>query len=364
MSPSKSSTAPITFALIGAGGIAQSYAQAFDGHPDAQLTAVADVRLGAAQAMAERFKCPAFEGYKALLADGPAVDAVLICTPPDTHEEITTAFARRGVHVLCEKPFTITPASAKRMVIEARQAGVLLTMASKFRYVEDVIKAKSIVASGVLGEIVLFENAFTSRVDMSTRWNADPKVSGGGVLIDNGTHSVDLMRYFLGPLAEVHCVEGKRVQGLEVEDTVRVFVHSAAGVMGSVDLSWSLNKELDWFLNIYGSQGTLQVGWKQSKYRQAGRDWVVFGKGYDKTQAFRSQIGNFARAIQGTEPLLISWEDAIASVDAIAAAYQSLRESPWTGVKSRSPADMTRTPAPAGVGIDAQALGRVLDAGR
>ena len=337
---------PVTFALIGAGGIAQSYAAAFENHPEAKLLAVADVRLDAAQAMAERFACPAFAGHGELLANGPKTDAVIICTPPNTHEEVTASFAKKGVHVLCEKPFAISTGSARRMAAAAREANVLLTMASKFRYVDDVIKAKSIVASGILGEIVLFENAFTARVDMANRWNSNPAVSGGGVLIDNGTHSVDLMRYFLGPLAEVHCVEGKRIQGLSVEDTVRVFVRSEQGVMGSVDLSWSLNKELDWYLNIYGSHGTISVGWKESKYRQqGGRDWVVFGKGYNKNQAFRSQVTNFARAIRGVEPLLISWEDAIASVDVIEAAYQSLREAPWTGV-SGSPIDLTRTPAP------------------
>jgi predicted dehydrogenase len=220
------------------------------------------------------------------------------------------------------------------MIDAAERAGVLLTMASKFRYVEDVIKAKSIVASGILGEIILFENAFTARVDMSMRWNSNPSISGGGVLIDNGTHSVDLMRYFLGPLMEVHAVEGKRVQGLPVEDTARLFVQSVGGVMGSVDLSWSINKELDSYLNIYGSQGTVQVGWKESRYRQqSSRDWVVFGKGYNKVQAFRDQIGNFARAIRRQEPLLITPEDALASVEVIEAAYRSLREAAWTRVK-------------------------------
>lgn len=342
-------TDPVTFALVGAGGIAQSYAQAFESHPDARLVAVADVRADAAAALAARFGCPAFGPHADLLA-AVRPDAVVICTPPNTHEEVATAFARRGVHVLCEKPFTLTPASARRMADEARRAGVLLTMASKFRYVDDVTRARDIIARGTIGEVVLFENAFTARVDMANRWNADPAVAGGGVLVDNGTHSVDLTRYFLGPLAEVHCVEGKRVQQLRVEDTVRVFVRSAAGVMGTVDLSWSLNKELDWYVTVYGSKGTIQVGWKQSRYRVQGEaDWVVFGAGYQKVAAFRSQLANFARAIRGTEPLVISVDDAIASVDVIEAAYRSLRASPWLGVSPRPVHDLTRTPAPATV---------------
>ena len=323
----------VKFALIGAGGIAQSYVQAFESNPLAKLVAVVDVRGEAAQAMAERAVCPAYTSHETLLETGPKFDAAVICTPPNTHEAVAIACLKRGAHVLCEKPFTLDSGSAHRMIDAANRAGVLLTMASKFRYVEDVIKAKSIVTSGILGEIILFENAFTSRVEMGSRWNSVPAVSGGGALIDNGTHSVDLMRYILGPLAEVHALEGKRVQGLPVEDTVRLFVRSAAGVMGSVDLSWSINKELDSYISIFGSQGTVFVGWKESKYRQqSGREWVVFGKGYNKVQAFRDQIGNFARAIRQHEPLLITAEDALASVEVVEAAYRSLRESAWTRV--------------------------------
>ena len=157
-----------------------------------------------------------------------------------------------------------------------------------------------------------------------------------GCLIDNGTHSVDLMRYFIGPLAEVQVVEGKRVQGLAVEDTVRIFVRSISGIMGTIDLSWSINKELDSYINIYGSQGTVFVGWKESKYRQSSsRDWIVFGNGYDKIQAFRNQIKNFCKSIVGEETLLINAEDALASVEVIEASYAALRRNRWLTVRGK-----------------------------
>jgi predicted dehydrogenase len=324
----------VSFGLVGAGGIAQAYAQAFEASENAQLVAIADVRHDSAQAMAERMNCQSFDSYQAM-AENVDLDAVIVCTPPISHPEITIYFLERNINVLCEKPLSIDRISALQMLEAAEKSQALLTMGSKFRYADDVVKAKSIVTSGILGEIVLFENAFTARVDMSSRWNSNPTVSGGGVLIDNGTHSVDIMRYFLGPLAEVQVVEGKRVQELSVEDTVRIFVKSRSGVMGNIDLSWSINKELDWYIRIYGSGGTISVGWKESKYRQSGsQDWIVFGKGYNKIQSFRSQIENFSKTIRGEETLLITSADAIASVEVIEAAYQSLGQSLWTPIST------------------------------
>lgn len=322
----------VQLGMVGAGAIAQSYGQALTGCEEARLVAVADVRAEAARALAEGCGCRSYSGYEAM-AEAESLDAVVVCTPPVSHPEISIYFLERGAHVLCEKPLSVSVDGAKRMIDAAKRSGAKLTMASKFRYVDDVTRAKSIVMSGILGQIVLFENAFTSRVDMTTRWNSDPTISGGGVLIDNGTHSVDLMRYFLGPLSEVQVVEGKRVQGLSVEDTVRIFVRSVGGVVGNIDLSWSIDKELDHYLKIYGSHGTVSVGWKESKYRQSSsREWVVFGHGYDKVQAFRRQIANFARAIRGEESLLISSDDALASVEVMEAAYAALRRNQWISV--------------------------------
>lgn len=328
---------PLRFGMIGAGRIAQAYAQAFAVCDNVRLVAVADVCTVAGQHLAQAMGCECYDSYQDM-CDDSALDAVVVCTPPATHPEICLHVVQHAIHVLCEKPLSIDLESARLMVNTAREAGVYLTMASKFRYVEDVIRARNIVMSGILGDIILFENAFTSRVDMGSRWNADPAISGGGVLIDNGTHAVDLMRYFLGPLADVQVVEGKRSQGLAVEETVRIFVRSTSGVMGSIDLSWSMDKELDSYINVYGSRGTVSVGWKESKYHQSScSDWVIFGHGYDKVEAFRRQIENFAGAIRGEETLRITPEDAIASVEVIEATYAALQKNPWTTVRRETP---------------------------
>jgi predicted dehydrogenase len=331
-------SAPLRFGLVGAGRIAETYAQAFERLAVAgiaEIAGVADVRPEAGPALAGWLGCPSFTSHLAMSA-ACALDAVLVCTPPVTHPEIAIHFLRRGVHVLCEKPLSIDAKSARLMAHTARRSGAILTMASKFRYVEDVVRAKSLVEAGAIGEVVQVDNSFASRVDMTARWNSDPALSGGGVLIDNGTHSVDLMRVFLGPLTSLQIVEGPRSQGLAVEESVRLFVRNARGALGSIDLSWSVGKEVDSYLHLYGTEGVLQVGWRQSRYRLSEKtgqsEWVSFGTGYDKVGAFQGQIDNFVRAIQGEEDLRITMDDALASIEVIEAAYQALHGSRWTPI--------------------------------
>lgn len=325
---------PLRFGIIGAGNIAGAYAEAFAGAHGAVLAAVADSRPEAAQALAARLGCPAFPSYAALASACP-VDAVVVCTPPAMHAEAALFFLRLGIHVLCEKPLSTDLSSAWAMVGEAYRSGALLTMASKFRCVEDVAQAKRLVESGAIGEIVQAENCFTGRIDMASRWNSDPAVSGGGVLIDNGTHSVDLLRLFLGPLVDVQVVEGPRLQGLAVEESVRLFVRNRTGALGCVELSWSLAAERESYLTLHGTRGVLEIGWRQSRWRPSGAEaWTLFGTGYDKIGAFRRQIENFARAIRGEERLLVTLEDAIASVEVIEAAYRALHGSRWTALGS------------------------------
>lgn len=328
-----SSNDKVKFGLIGAGGIAQAYSMAITDVVNAQLVAVADTNLAAAEKMAAEHDAKAFDGWKAMKDEGN-VDALIVCTPPLYHPEHCVNFLSDGIHVLCEKPLAIDSASAVVMAKAAQEGNAIFTMASKFRFVDDVAKAKELVDSGELGEIILYENCFTGVVDMSTRWNSDPKLSGGGVLIDNGTHSLDIMRHFLGDLAEIRVVEGKRIQNLPVEDTVNVFVRSTGGTLGSIDLSWSLHKDLPYFLSLYGSKGTVEVGWRGSRIKMKGeKAWTEFGTGYDKIASFRNQLINFTEAITKGVPLVITPEDGIASVCAVEAAYEAMQVSDWQPVQ-------------------------------
>ena len=324
---------PMRFALIGAGAIANTHSDAFANTDKADLVAVVDINKSAAVAMAEKHGASVYSDVESLLA-GDEVDAVIVCTPPNSHGEICCNLLKRGIHVLCEKPITVSSAVAQEMFAAAEAGGAILTMASKFRFVKDVQKAKQLIADGTIGDVVLFENMFTCNVDMTKRWNSDRAISGGGVLIDNGTHSVDIMRFLLGPLVDLQVVEGKRVQDMQVEDTVKIFVRSVDGVMGDIDLSWSINKDQPNFINLYGSEGTLHVGWGESKYRRNGDDdWTVFGSGYDKVQSFVDQIDNFVAAIAGTEELIVQPDDALSSVAVIETAYAALADAKWHAIE-------------------------------
>jgi len=323
----------VRFGVVGCGRIAQSHLQALSTLPEAKLTAVVENRAAAGKAVSEEYKCGLFADFRdpALLE---RIDAVIVCTPPNLHHGIGRHFLERGIPVLCEKPLTISSADARDLVAVSSQKDVVLMMASKFRYVDDIIKSKAIIESGILGRIILYENSFCSRINMADRWNSQKEVSGGGVLIDNGSHSADIARYLVGPIVDVHAQAGPQIQGRDVEDTIRVQFLSKSGVLGTFDLSWSITKESKNYIQVFGSEGTLQVGWKGSRYCQEGSSkWIPFGTGYDKTRAFASQHSNFIDCIKGRDRAVITPEDSLASVQVVEAAYRSAGRNNWTRVE-------------------------------
>lgn len=319
--------------IIGCGRISQSYVQAVMGCPGLKLTAVMDTRPEAARSTAEAAECRMFTDLESFIRES-GVEGAIICAPPIYHRPVACALMEAGIHVLCEKPFATHWEDAVAMVNMATEMDLVLMMASKFRYVEDVIRAKAIITSGMLGEVLFYENRFCAKVGMKDRWNSDPRVAGGGVLIDNGTHSVDIVRYLMGPIKAVHAQEGKRIMELPVEDTVSLSFVTNQNVNGTVYLSWSINIDAGGYINIYGTDGALSIGWKETKYQHHGHpEWVTFGVGYNKVEAFKNQVVNFVETIRGAATPINTMEDGLASVKVIEAAYQSMNQQNWQEVE-------------------------------
>ncbi len=324
----------VRLGLVGCGGIAQTHLEAIARVNRLKLKAVQDIRPEAGKSASAKYSCDSVASPDEIFND-KNIDAVLICVPPAHHKELLKKAISAGKHVICEKPFTIKLADAIEIGELSKKSQKVVMMASKFRFVQDVIEARKFIQSGVIGDIVLSEVIFCSVVDMEKRWNSDPEIAGGGVLIDNGSHAVDVIRYLVGPIKSVYAQAGKKTQSIRVEDTARLHFETENQIIGMVDLSWSLYKHTANYVNIFGTLGTIEVGWQQSQIWDAkNKTSKVFGSGYKKIDAFINQMEHFVDCIQKKAKPLLGIEDAVESVRVIEAAYTSVREKKWLQVRN------------------------------
>ncbi len=327
------------FVLVGAGRIGATWIEALAETEAGSLAAIVDSSAAAREASRREYGCALYPSTAAL--PWGELDAAILATPPATHRELAIECLHGGLDVLCEKPLAVSLLDAVAMARAAEASGRVLTMASKFRFVGDVELARQMVREGELGEIEWVENAFRGEVDMRERWNARPELSGGGVLIDNGTHSLDLLRNLGGPLARLRALEGPRAQNLAVEEEVALEVEFLSGARGRIDLSWNGGTEQAHYASIRGQYGEIELGWQGSRVRARGAaaadgiegPWRSFGSGYDKLGAFVAQLEDFCLAAQRHADPRITLTESMLSVLAVEAGYRSLESGgSWQSV--------------------------------
>jgi predicted dehydrogenase len=319
--------------LVGCGRISQSWIEAIKQCKHIQLESIMDVNPEFLKTITELTKAAAFTDLEQFIHH-KKLDGVIISSPPSTHREVACKLMEAGISVICEKPLALTLQDGIHMYDLAKKNDVVLMMGSKFRYVEDIIRTKSIIATGMLGKIHFYSNQFCSQVNMVGRWNSNPQISGGGVIMDNGPHAIDIIRYLLGPIAKIFAHESTRAPGLEVEDTATISVITKSNVISTINLSWSINLLSNSYIEIYGTDGAIKVGWKDSLYQHSGHpSWISYGVGYQKIGAFKSQLENFITTVHGTHEPIITPEDGLASIGIIEAAYESLRTGKWVEVQ-------------------------------
>lgn len=320
--PSVGRNVRLRVAFVGCGAIAHAHAQAIGDVPALELAALVDPDPNARRALAGDGALPAFADVEALLAADLPLDGALVLTPPAHHETLACRLLGAGLHVLCEKPLAPTEAAAERMFAAAHAADRRLVLAGKFRHVADVAAARALLTEGRIGALVRYENVFTGRAAMAGRWQADPVQSGGGVLMDNGSHVADLATALLGPLARVQATFAPPAPGLAVEDTVHLQFTSQGGVLGTADLSWRTHVEAP-YVRLSGERGAIELGWRGARWRQDDGAWQTFGSGYDKRAAFAGVLAGFARTCAEGPAPGGGEAHARAAVAFVAAAYRS-----------------------------------------
>ncbi len=333
---------PVRLGIVGAGGIAQAYAQALKGVDCARLVAVADVRVDAARAMAEGLGGQAFESHTAMLQRSRAGRGGRLHAAVEPSRRSAATSSTAGVHVLCEKPLAVDSASGRAHARGRRRPpGSSSRWRRSSATSEDVIRAKSIVTSGILGEIIaLRERVHLARRHVARAGTPIPAISGGGVLIDNGTHSVDLMRYFLGPLADVQVVEGKRIQGLRGRGhrpDLRAQPGGGPGQHRPLVEHRQGARHLPQHLRLAG-HGVAWAGRSRGTASRRAGTGSCSARATTRCRRSAASCGTSAGAVRGTEAPLITPEDALASVEVVEAAYEALREAHWLEVNGKTAA--------------------------
>jgi len=248
----------MNYAIIGCGLIGK---KRLAGLPAGSRLAVAcDTKLARADELVKLAKTGrAVTDYKQAVTD-PQVDAVIVATINSALAEVSAAAIRAGKHVIVEKPAGISIRQVDELIALADQHGVCVRVGFNHRYHPAFIKAREIFESGVMGELMFLRGRYGhgGRVGYDKEWRADPKLSGGGELIDQGIHLIDLAGWFLGPLTRVEGQATTYFWDMRVDDNAFLNLRTAKGQTAWLHVSCTEWKNL-FSLEIYGRNTKLHV---------------------------------------------------------------------------------------------------------
>lgn len=243
--------------IIGCGFIGGKRAKALGAR--GKLVACADTDFGKADALARTYKATAFGNWADLLKMDE-LDIVIISTLHDSLAEITLAAVRAKKHVLVEKPAGRSASELEQIIPLIKDSIFKVRVGFNHRYHRSLLKAKEIVDSGILGELMFIRGRYGhgARVGYDREWRADPMLSGGGELIDQGPHLIDLSRWFLGDFTEVQGFANTYYWDMPVDDNGFMLLKTASKQVAFLHVSCTEWKNL-FSMEIYGTQGKLDI---------------------------------------------------------------------------------------------------------
>ncbi len=248
---------PFGVGIVGCGLIGQKRAKALG--QGGQLVACADLDVSRAESLARASGAKVFRDWRELVWS-PLVDVVIVATLHDSLAEITCTAAEAGKHVLVEKPAARNAAELEPVMAAAAKHGVKVHVGFNHRYHRSLRKAKELVDSGALGELMFVRARYGhgARIGYDKEWRADPVLSGGGELIDQGPHLIDLSRWFLGELTDVEGFAHTYYWDMPVDDNGFMLLKTAKKQTAFLHVSCTEWKNT-FSMEIYGKSGKLDL---------------------------------------------------------------------------------------------------------
>jgi predicted dehydrogenase len=328
----------VRWGFLGAGNVTEAKASPIGAFTQDRSRVVAVMRTDIARAeeYAERNGIErAYSTVEELCAD-PEVNAVFVCTPHHLHKEHALDAIRRGKHVLCEKPLTITVEDGTELVEAAKRAGVVLAVAYYRRFYPVLERLAEIVRSGRLGTITSVQMVCRSYsvpprppagADRPTGWRTRPEQAGGGTLTDIGSHRLDLLFWLLGDARTVSASVERIETWLDTEDQANVTIRFANRVSGSLDVSWCSRSYRDSIV-LYGTEGIAAVPDLEGTRLdvQTGTTTETIEVQPRSAATHRPLVTDFVRALNGDGDVRCSGADALRTTQIIELAYRTARE--------------------------------------
>ena len=327
---------PIGFGILGCGVIAGFHADAIANLNNARLLGVADALTGAAERFAESRGVRAYPDFGAMLAD-PEIDAVCICTPSGFHCANALLALQAGRHVVLEKPMAFTEAEALELEKASQASGCVLTVVSQLRFSEDIRRVKALLEQNALGKLVLCDLYMKYWRDPAyyagSSWKGTRRFDGGGALMNQGIHGVDILLYMAGN-ARVLCARNRtRHHNIEVEDVSLAMLEFECGAMGVIEATTCSNPGFSRRLEITGTEGSVVLVENRIEKLIIGGESLVddagaseVGTASDPTamdcRLHALQIANFIDAIRAGRPLAVTPADGRRAVALIEDIYR------------------------------------------
>jgi len=332
----------IGFGIIGLGMIAAKHAQAIKSVPGAKLVAALSSDAAKAADFAARFGGTPYTDLDAFLAD-PALQVVNVCVPSGDHARYGVPAALAGKHVMVEKPIEVSLEAADRLIAASRQAGVKLAVISQRRFEPDVQKLKKALDDGLFGQL-LSADVFikwwrTQEYYDSADWRGTYKLDGGGALMNQGVHYVDVVQWLVGPVKSVRAITRTAAHKIEVEDLALALLTFENGAVGLLEASTLHYPGLPERLEITGQNGTavLEAGkFKVWEFKTPGEKVQTDGGPGDSgaknpgdisSQGHAYQIADMVATLREGRDPAITGEDGRKPLQIIQAIYQSAREN-------------------------------------